>query len=112
LAATCDPCVASVCAVEPSCCTSAWDVSCVGVVATVCGDAGSGSGLGICESAPNAGTCSHSPCTVGELLPGGASDACDPCTYRVCADLPLCCTQTWDAACVAYVSQVCEFGCP
>lgn len=37
LAATCDPCVAAICAADPYCCDSDWDGICVGEMATVCG---------------------------------------------------------------------------
>ena len=36
LAATCDPCVAAVCAVDNYCCVTDWDGICVGEVATIC----------------------------------------------------------------------------
>lgn len=32
----CDPCVSSICAVDPSCCLEAWDGFCVGGVSSVC----------------------------------------------------------------------------
>ncbi|WP_437512945.1 hypothetical protein [Sorangium sp. So ce1099] len=34
---TCDSCVTSICAVDPFCCTNAWDSVCVNEVATICG---------------------------------------------------------------------------
>jgi cysteine-rich repeat protein len=38
LDATCDPCVAQICAVDPFCCTNSWDSACVGEVSSVCGE--------------------------------------------------------------------------
>jgi hypothetical protein len=35
----CDPCVASICAVDDYCCSTYWDHICVGEVASVCGEA-------------------------------------------------------------------------
>ena len=37
LDASCDPCVAAICAVDSYCCDTAWDSVCVGEVASVCG---------------------------------------------------------------------------
>ena len=37
LVASCDPCVAAICAVDPFCCTTEWDSICVDEVATECG---------------------------------------------------------------------------
>jgi hypothetical protein len=37
LEATCDPCVAQICAADPFCCNNSWDGLCVNEVATVCG---------------------------------------------------------------------------
>ncbi|MBM4377277.1 MAG: trypsin-like serine protease [Deltaproteobacteria bacterium] len=37
LAATCDPCAAKICAVDPYCCETSWDKVCVGEVESVCG---------------------------------------------------------------------------
>lgn len=36
LAAGCDTCVAQICAVDPSCCSTAWDAACVSQVTSVC----------------------------------------------------------------------------
>lgn len=37
LSAGCDPCAATICGVDPSCCDTAWDILCVIEVRTVCG---------------------------------------------------------------------------
>jgi hypothetical protein len=37
LSASCDPCVAQICAQNSACCSSNWDSSCVALVASVCG---------------------------------------------------------------------------
>ena len=37
LAATCDPCVASICAVDPGCCNGEWDNYCISKVGSLCG---------------------------------------------------------------------------
>jgi len=38
LSAACDPCVASICAIDPHCCTGAWDNACVAKVGPVCNE--------------------------------------------------------------------------
>jgi hypothetical protein len=37
LSASCDPCVADICAVDPFCCNNSWDSLCVSQVSSVCG---------------------------------------------------------------------------
>jgi hypothetical protein len=37
LAPTCDSCAAKLCAQDPYCCAVAWDATCVGEVASICG---------------------------------------------------------------------------
>ncbi len=39
LAASCDPCVAAICAWDAYCCDGAWDGACVDLVPAICGDA-------------------------------------------------------------------------
>ncbi|MBV1859771.1 MAG: hypothetical protein KUG77_15270, partial [Nannocystaceae bacterium] len=39
LTSACDPCVTSICAVDPYCCSTYWDSICVGEVSSVCGEA-------------------------------------------------------------------------
>lgn len=36
LASACDPCVTSICATNPACCSGTWDATCVAAVATTC----------------------------------------------------------------------------
>ncbi|UQA62117.1 hypothetical protein [Polyangium aurulentum] len=53
---SCDKCTAAICAVDPFCCTSAWDGICVNQVQTVCGDSscsGGKCGDAVCDA--NAG---------------------------------------------------------
>jgi len=37
LASGCDPCVTSICALRPSCCSGSWDTNCLAMVGGVCG---------------------------------------------------------------------------
>lgn len=39
LASTCEPCATQLCAQDPYCCGVAWDATCVGEVASICGQA-------------------------------------------------------------------------
>ncbi|XXY49878.1 ADYC domain-containing protein [Sorangium sp. So ce269] len=95
LAATCDPCVAEICAVDPHCCATGWDSACVDAVQSVCGSD---------ECSP---TCAHWKCATGERL---APD-CDPCVARICVDDPFCCSTSWDSTCVAEVDSACGLSC-
>ncbi|WP_437983099.1 hypothetical protein [Sorangium sp. So ce117] len=85
------PAVTSVCAVDPYCCESAWDGSCVDEVLTVAHSAA-------CGPAP----CAHSTCVEGEALTQG----CSPVVTSVCAVDPYCCNTKWDDSCVAEVQSV------
>jgi hypothetical protein len=85
------PVVTSVCAVDPYCCESAWDSSCVAKVLTVAQSAA-------CGPAP----CGHSTCAKGAAL----ADGCSPVVTSVCAVDPYCCSTEWDDSCVAEVQSV------
>ena len=37
LDSTCDPCVASICSLDPFCCVVAWDSNCASLVPSICG---------------------------------------------------------------------------
>ncbi|WP_438026832.1 hypothetical protein [Sorangium sp. So ce233] len=94
------PSVARVCDVDPYCCTTAWDSTCVSEVESVAGSR-------VCT---RAGDCSHPLCTTG--------DRCDPepdtasaCIWELCAADPYCCTTAWDGVCVAEVESVCGQTC-
>lgn len=50
LAASCDECVALICAADPSCCTGTWDSDCVDMVGTVCDATCGTTGAGSCVS--------------------------------------------------------------
>ena len=99
----CDPCATSVCSVDPYCCTTGWDATCVSEVLSVCGQT--------CTAAPpgdgGASTCAHPVCTAGNALVSG----CDPCTTQLCAQDPYCCGVAWDATCVGEVGTICGQSC-
>lgn len=65
----------------------------------------------VCEgpAAPPLG-CEHEPCVEGDALDA----TCDSCVGQICTENPSCCTEGWDAECVAMVSSVCQdaCGCP
>lgn len=83
LAPSCDPCVASICAADPFCCSTAWDGACVAQVATVCSKT--------C-------TCPHPSWEEGVAL----GDACSDCVKQICNVDPFCCNVEWDALCVEH----------
>lgn len=106
LPAACDPCAATLCAKDPYCCSSTWDATCIGEVASICkqsctatSDAGGGGDAG--DAAASA--CAHAVCASGSALASG----CEACATKLCAKDPYCCTTTWDATCVNEVNSLC-----
>ena len=93
LAASCDACTESVCALDPYCCETAWDGRCVTAAAQSCDIT--------CE------TCLHDVCEAGEPL----AASCDPCAAAVCAEDAFCCSTSWDDRCVERAGQLCEVEC-
>jgi hypothetical protein len=67
--------------VDPYCCNTNWDATCVNEVAQYCSSA----------------TCGHSECTSG----GALSEDCNDCTWSVCGYDPYCCENSWDSQCVS-----------
>lgn len=94
-----DPvCCASVCQIDPFCCTTTWDGQCAAVAGSVCQppppvNCGA-SGLGDCFAAHSAPGCN---------IPS--------CCSSVCELLPTCCSVTWDAQCVSAAYQLCPPVC-
>ena len=100
----CGNCVAQVCAVDPNCCSTAWDAACVAQVRSVCGSL----------SCPEAqGICSHGLCETGPPLTAScdAPPAASSCVDAICAAQPSCCSTSWDSSCVDAVVTVCGANC-
>jgi hypothetical protein len=97
LAAACDPCVAQVCQADPYCCSTSWDATCVGEVASVCG-----------QSCGGGGGCAHDKCVTG----GKLTASCDPCVAQICQVDAYCCSTAWDSTCKGEVASVCGATCP
>jgi hypothetical protein len=100
----CDVCAAQVCAVDPFCCHIGWDGTCVTEVRSVCSSVA-------CPD--SSGTCAHGLCQIGASLTAQCDDPpVDPsCVTEVCTADSFCCTNLWDAACVAEVPNVCAVNC-
>ncbi|HMN95392.1 MAG TPA: hypothetical protein PKC43_04175 [Phycisphaerales bacterium] len=83
-------CCSVVCAVEPLCCTTAWDEMCVEFAFIFCFAVDPG----ICQTG-----CGN-PCAQG-CYSTSAQPGCDfgPCCFTVCAVAPSCCIAGWDASC-------------
>jgi hypothetical protein len=96
LTGTCTSCTAQICAVDPFCCTSAWDGICVNETRTVCNSL-------VCVNPP----CSHSECFSGAALAG----SCSPQAMQICAVDSYCCTTAWDSICVGEVASVAGKNC-
>jgi hypothetical protein len=102
LSPSCSPCAATVCAVDPYCCQTSWDETCVGEGKSLC--------TGSCETVvPDAGpsACSHPVCAVGIALVA----TCDSCAQAVCAADAFCCSGGWDATCVGEAVTICGVTC-
>lgn len=98
LSASCDTCVARICAQDPTCCSGSWTASCVEKVATVC-DA----------------TCNDYSCYAPNLCAPQAEPveaSCSTCVASICAVDPSCCTTSWTQACADRVYTVCGSGLP
>jgi hypothetical protein len=104
LASECSAAAASICAVDPFCCTSAWDSICVREVQSVTNSL-------ICPASQ--GVCGHTLCTVGGKLTSGcdAPPASASCVASICAVDPYCCTNSWDSICVGRVASTCGKNC-
>jgi hypothetical protein len=88
LAASCDACTASICAVDPFCCTVSWDVLCVAEVTSVCGETctTTGCGDGVCGLLED---CTSCPADCG-ACPTCGDGTCDPMT-ETCGSCPTDC---------------------
>lgn len=104
LEAACDPCATKLCASDPYCCSTEWDATCVGEVASICGQSCTPKTV-----APDAAasTCTHPICGTGGALTSG----CDACTTQLCAQDAYCCAVAWDATCVSEVTSICGIAC-
>ena len=88
-------CCNLVCAIDSSCCNVVWDATCVELANFNC------AGGNPCGN-PAGGSC-H----VVHTEPGCAHGTC---CEEVCAIDPTCCSDTWDAACVALANNNCIVG--
>ncbi|MBL9150247.1 MAG: hypothetical protein JNM94_16280 [Phycisphaerae bacterium] len=85
-------CCTTICAVDPFCCTTAWDTTCVATATDVCGGCGN----------PAAGSC----------LTEHDTPFCEEpnCCAAVCIEDDYCCTAEWDAICAIEAAEICG-GC-
>ena len=93
---SCDPCVESICTVDPYCCSTYWDSICVGEVTSVCNET--------CSD------CAHDPCQTGQALESGC-DGQQGCVTAICNADPYCCNTSWDSICVGEVGSICNQSC-
>lgn len=85
-------CCETVCALDPSCCVTEWDILCVT------------GALGLCDTAVPCGDPRSRPCGVASSLPG-CSDAA--CCAEICNFDPTCCIRAWDETCAAAATYTC-----
>lgn len=93
-------CCAAVCATDPFCCSSAWDLSCTQLakITPACADLGC-----VCGEPSEAGA--PFGCFEIHALPGCENDLC---CQTVCIRDPYCCYVTWDNACVLVAQDLCS----
>ncbi len=91
-------CCATVCQFDAYCCSTTWDLTCAVYAGAFCEPGGT-----VDCGDPNSGSC-----TIAHGTPG-----CDvaTCCEAVCAKDATCCSQAWDALCVAIANQVCTTQC-
>lgn len=95
-----DPdCCEKVCALDPYCCATAWDNSCVSEAAGICGGSFSACGR------PGAGSCTD--------VDGTGSPGCsdEGCCNTVCEQDPFCCLNQWDESCSERGAGLCHSTC-
>lgn len=100
-----DPCIVSICASSPSCCSTSWTAACTQAVRTGCKSL-------VC--AESAGTCPHTLCSLGgptTPFTSGCDSAQANCVASICAFDAYCCTTDWDDQCVGEVQSVCGDNC-
>jgi len=83
-------CCASVCAVDPFCCNTQWDLFCV---------------TGAIDLCPNCGDAETGSCYASKATPFCDNESC---CELVCATDPFCCDTRWDSSCV----NAAIAGCP
>jgi len=116
-------CCTTVCAVDPFCCSTAWDGICAGEAATLCLDL---CGIACDTSCPPGGNSEAEAC--GDDTNGGCnapttgtSTCCfanggigcdDPtCQATVCGVDPFCCSTAWDGICAGEAASLCGALC-
>ena len=90
-------CCETVCLIDPYCCETAWDGSCVFFASSVCSTGG-----GEC------GDPASGPCDLPGDTPACADEAC--CDV-VCESDPTCCEVVWDVVCAALGQTLCGGDC-
>lgn len=93
-------CCNLVCDIDPTCCSSQWDIFCVVNAGTACVSTGI-----------SCGDVRTRPCSVASYLPGCRNG---DCCQLICNIDPTCCSRAWDETCAANAGVGCAApsGCP
>jgi hypothetical protein len=93
----CSSCASVVCNIDPYCCSTNWDDTCIQEAAQYCNK---------CESS-GSGSCAHDVCATG----GALTPSCSACSSAVCNADSYCCNNTWDDQCVDEAEYYCNTNC-
>ena len=97
MSAGCDDCIAAVCDLDPYCCETAYDETCVSEAQSIA----------TCGCAAPEETCAHDVCEAGDIL----DPTCSSCVESVCQADGFCCTTSWDDLCVSNAVELCGATC-
>jgi hypothetical protein len=92
-----EACCNAVCAIDPFCCTTAWDSICAGEAATEC--------PGLCNVGGPCDPGNPNDCCVANGTPGCGDVTC---CEAVCAIDPFCCDTSWDGICAGEAATLCK----
>jgi hypothetical protein len=95
-------CCNAICAADPFCCETSWDIVCADAAALNCAGCSGGGG-----GDPSCGKPNTNDCCVANTTPG-CSDA--ECCNAICAADPFCCETSWDIVCADAAVASCA-GC-
>jgi hypothetical protein len=95
MSSSCNSCASTVCSIDPYCCNTEWDQTCIDQAEYYCNDVS-------CSGGSGGGSC-HDVCQTGDALDA----SCGSCAATVCGIDDYCCSTSWDATCVDEAETYC-----